>query len=102
VSNQAGSRRKQRGGIVLPLSGYELAMSQSQRSRGLARIGHEVSEEACANAVVVEDVRGAEVRWEFKSLYDISIRREHAYLRLRKCFPQGRAISSEDEKTLIV
>jgi hypothetical protein len=46
---------------VCPLPGYEMALSQAQRSRGLARLGHEVSEEACARVVSVEDVRGAEV-----------------------------------------
>jgi hypothetical protein len=46
---------------VCPPLGYELALSQAQRSRGLARIGHDVSEEACARVVFVEDVRGAEV-----------------------------------------
>jgi hypothetical protein len=46
---------------VCPLPGYELALSQAPRSRGPARIRHEVSEEACARVVFVEDIRGAEV-----------------------------------------
>ena len=43
------------------MPGYEMALSQAQQSRGLARTGHEGSEEACARVVFVEDVRGAEV-----------------------------------------
>jgi hypothetical protein len=38
-----------------------VALSQSQRSSVLARIGHEFSEEVCASVVVVKDVRYAEV-----------------------------------------
>jgi hypothetical protein len=60
VSTQAGSNRKQLGGVVCPPPGYELALSQAQRSRGIARKGRNVSKEACVRVVFVEDVRGAE------------------------------------------
>ena len=43
------------------MPGYEVALSQAQQSRGLACIGHEVSQKVCVRVVCVEDVRGAEV-----------------------------------------